>query len=60
MSTPGPGNYEIRRSDQLEGTGKTMLGGSICNKPLKDNGVPGPGTYNPISKCVKPGEPGFK
>jgi hypothetical protein len=37
-----------------------MLGGSLETKPLIDNGVPGPGTYNPDVRVVKPGEAGFK
>jgi hypothetical protein len=53
------GSYDIRR-DKQEGTAKTMLGGSLETKPLIDNGVPGPGTYNPDSRVIKPGEPGFK
>ena len=54
---PGPGAYEVRRSDRQEGTAKSILGGSIEAKGIIDNGVPGPGSYD--AKHIFP-IPGFK
>lgn len=54
---PGPGTYDIRRMEGNDGQAKSMLGGSKDPKQILDNGVPGPGQYNP-----KPTDtiPGFK
>lgn len=42
---PGPGAHDPHLLKS--GTSKRMLGGSLGFKPLTDNGVPGPGTYQP-------------
>jgi hypothetical protein len=39
----GPGSHDPHLPKS--GTSKRMLGGSLGIKPLVDNGVPGPGTY---------------
>ena len=44
---PGPGAYEVRRDDKQEGPAKSFLGGPLDHKVNLDNGVPGPGNYNP-------------
>lgn len=41
----GPGSHDPHLPKS--GTSKRMLGGSLGAKPLIDNGVPGPGTYQP-------------
>lgn len=43
-----------------DGYAKTMLGGSIATKELKDNGVPGPGTYSAEPWKHKDNVPGVK
>lgn len=54
---PGPGTYDLRKEDKMEGLAKSMLGGAKDPKETLDNGVPGPGQYDP-----KPTDtiPGFK
>lgn len=44
---PGPGAHDP--IFPKSGTSKRILGGSLANKELVDNGVPGPGTYQPDS-----------
>ena len=41
----GPGSHDPRLLKS--GTSRRFLGGSLGVKPLVDNGVPGPGTYEP-------------
>ena len=56
--SPGPGQYELQTMNP--GTLKSMLGGPPRNSKVKDNGVPGPGSYHekgiPRSRSI----PGFK
>lgn len=40
---PGPGTYDLRKEDKMEGLAKSMLGGAKDPKETLDNGVPGPG-----------------
>ncbi len=54
---PGPGAYEIRK-DRQEGTAKSFLGGSLEDKGITGNGVPGPGTYEKVRPNYP--VPGFK
>ncbi len=42
METPGPNVYVVRRNDKQEGTAKSFLGGALGQKPIFNNGVPGP------------------
>ena len=53
--TPGPGAYEIRKDDKQEGPAKSFLGGALEEKDKIDNGVPGPGHYNPKELEHPPG-----
>lgn len=60
MGTPGPGMYETMRMPS--GQMKSMLGGTYKDKDaqVKDNGVPGPGTYHEDGKFSKSQSvPGF-
>lgn len=52
---PGPGAYEVRKENPLEGGGKSILGGSMEPGTIKDNMVPGPGQYSPDPHYSVPG-----
>ena len=52
-ANPGPGSYNPVLLKN--GTAKPMLGGKIEPDPLKDNGVPGPGMYDPADNHFTPG-----
>ena len=43
---PNPMTYQNKNEmSKRMNQARSILGGSIEDKPLKDNGVPGPGTY---------------
>ena len=44
-ANPGPGSYNTKLPSNE--TSKPMLGGKIEPEVIKDNGVPGPGKYDP-------------
>ena len=53
--SPGPCAYNIRNDDKMQGMAKSILGGPQETKGIQDNGVPGPGAYQPHDQDSVPG-----